>query len=402
MADEPTNNSTVIDPPNPAPETAVAEPPIPSPPIGAVDAATESLLSSVRVLMPKDASPATQRGETEKTEAVKKEEPPKPAPTIVEPQLSQKASEKFSKLETRANNAEAERDALSKERDELRSKIQQLSSASVETETLRQRAEKAEKEREEYAAQLRTVSIERDPAFRAQYDQNISKRQAELKSLALSTGATDVQFNVALETGDEDALQSIRDSLKPNQQRAWDAHLTDIERFKFSRKEAIQNSEQTWRQIEEQRLLESKSNEDRLKASNLRLADASVESLWNEIPGLKDQQAEVRAGVENVLRDAVVNWPKDRLVKELAIGQIRSHVIAAQAEVNRTQLSEIAERDKQIEELRAKLGEQETFIKEHALSFPRGNGAGSENGNGNGNGNNGSLLQSVRVRLPGQ
>ena len=120
----------------------------------------------------------------------------------------------------------------------------------------------------------------------------------------------------------------------------------------------------------------------------------------SRIQGLKDSAPEVRARVENVLRDAVSNWPREQLVRELAVGQIRADVIGAQKAVIDQNAQDLAARDKEIAELKMRVAEQDEFIKAQAASFPRGElGGTTTNGNGNGGG---SLLQNVRIRIPGQ
>lgn len=387
-----------------------AEPPAPAPAPAPV---SESLLSSIRVLRPAGAPPAVDPPAPESTQeptvtpeptSEPKPEAPKPEPPKVEPKeeptagMSEKASVRFNKVVSRAEAAEKERDAVRSELDAARKEAQAIAVQLKEVDTIRRDALKAQEELTTYREQLRIVNIERDPEFQRQYNGQILSRQQQMLEMAVSAGAQQADVIQAINTANEDALEAFRDSLTSAKQRIWDANRADIERIAYEKKEAIRNSGQTWEQLEETRKRTAATEAERIKADNVTAAKTTVDALWREIPDLDKEGLEVKSEIEEWLTDQVINAPREHLIRQLAVGQIAQKVIAGQKSQIDQLTGELAGRDKELEELREKLGEQETFIKEVSSHSPRGPvGGAPKNAE-----QNGSLLSTVRVHVPGR
>jgi len=388
----------------------IETPPVETPPV-----VSEALLSSIRVIRPESqpANPPAEPKEEPPKETVVPEDTKEPVPAketpVVEPKpesvkpdltagMSEKAATRFKNLEKRAVTAEQERETVRKELETQKAEFEALRKEAAELETIRKDAQKAIEEAKTYKEQLRAASLDRDPEFQQQYNGQILSRQTQMMELVVSNGSDQNEFVRAINAGDEDALETLRESLSAGKQRLWDAHRVDIEKLAYERKEALKNSDKTWAKMEEERKRKATSEMDRIRIENVETARSTVDSLWKEIPDLGKAGAEVREEIESWLTDVVVSAPREQLVKSLAVGQIAQKVVAAQkGEIDR--LSEtISERDKKIEELEEKLGEQETFIKEASRQSPRP----SINGKSSPSTENGSLLSQVRVRLPGQ
>jgi hypothetical protein len=374
--------------------------------------ASEALLSSIRVIRPesqpippaeiKEEPPKEPVAEGTKESTPAKEAPVEPKPEPVKPDptagMSEKAAARFKNLEKHKTEAEQERDRVKKELEAQKAEFEVLRKEATELETIRKDAQKAIEEAKTYREQLRAASIERDPEFQKQYNGQILARQTQMMELVVSNGADQNEFVRAINSGDEEALETLRESLPAGKQRLWDAHRVDIDKLSYERKEAVKNSDKTWAQMQEDQKRKAASEVERIRIENVETARATVDTIWKEIPDLDKAGAEVREEIESWLTDVVVSAPREQLVKSLAVGQIAQKVVAAQkGEIDR--LAEtISERDKKIEELEEKLGEQETFIKEASRQSPRP----SINGKSSPSTENGSLLSQVKVRLPGQ
>lgn len=399
--------------------TTTEAPPINEPPPASTPApaapippkASESLLANLRITRPaapqESQSTPTPTDDPPKTEDPKPNDP-NPAPKLdppvkkIEdpaPKMSENARTEFQKLEKKWKQAEADRDTFKKQFDSLKSEAETLRSAAKEVEDARSELERVKKEKDVIHSQLKAASIERDPDFKKRFDGEILAHQEQMLSAAVSAGTSREDFIQALRVGNEAALEEIREALPPHQQRAWDSHRIDIEKIAHQRQDALRDADQTWGQMEEERQKAFEADEQRRSSKNSATARSIVDEFWNGLPEeerLKTQ--DVRDEIKDWLSVAVVKATSEELMGELARGQIRLRALQGHIEEIDRLTKDAEAKSKEIDELKEKLGEQETFIKQLSSRSPRldvgVNRTPSEE--------NGSLLSRVRVRTPGQ
>lgn len=377
-----------------------------------VPAAPESLLKSIRVLRA-DApapEPAVKEPETPKEpESKEVEKKPEPAEPVkeepkVEPVkdetvgMSEKAAARFKRQEVEKLKAIEERDKIKAEVDTYKKQAEEAAAQLRDIETIKRDAQKAQEELKTYREQLRAVNLERDPEFQRKFNGEILTRQQQMLDMAVQAGTDQATFIEAINKGDEDTLSDIRDSLPQGKRLLWDANRVDIERIAFSRKEALKNAEKTAEQLNEERKRSIEEQAARMKAENISVAKSTVDALWKEIPDLDKAGLEVKEEIQSWLSNMVVNAEREQLVRQLAVGQITQKVVEAQA-AELTKLNDtISQKDAELEEMKEKLGELETFVKEAQSHQPRPKIA----GNSSPESENGSLLSRVRVQIPGR
>lgn len=393
-------------------EAPVIETPPPATP--SVAPASESLLASIRVIG-RPGSTATPAPDKPTTEAAPESSPAEPTP---EPEkkpvdsapdptpkpkdeptagMSEKAAERFRRLEKNTKQAEQERDTAKKELETHKAELEALKKQAEALAATQKQAQKAIEEAKTYREQLRAVSIERDPEFQERYDGQIIKREEQMMAMVINGGGDSGAFVKAINAADEATLEEFRESLAPHQQRAWDAHRIEIDKLATEKKDALKNSGATWQQMEQDRKQRASGEAERIRIENVEAARSAVDSIRKQIADLDAAGAEQFDDVEAWLRQAVTEAPRDELIQHLARGNIAQRVVVAQkGEIDRL-AGELSEKDKKIEELTEKLGEQETFIKTVSSRVPRPN----IGGNSLPAEDNGSLLSRTRVILPG-
>lgn len=382
-----------------------AIPPQPEPP-----KPSESLLSSIRVIrpdLPGEPPKEELKVETPKVEEPPKEEPKTELPKIETPKeptddptkgMSEPAAKRFKKIEQRATEAEKKQEEYRTQLESVRKEHAELQEQLREVEAMRREYDQMKEESTTLREEIRKVNIERDPEFQRQYNGQILARQKQMLDMAVASGTSQADFVTAINTGDEEALEAIRDSLPAPRQRIWDAHRTDIERLAFEKREAIQDSQKTWEGLEQTRLRSQKELAEQMKAENVSMAKKTVDSLWKSNEVFDKAGLEVKHEMEEWMVNTIVNESRENIAHHLLIGKIAQNVVEGQKTEIERLTSELDKQTKEMEEMKEKLGEQETFIKEVSSRTPRPSGG----GNPSPSENNGSLLSSVRIRLPGR
>lgn len=382
-------------------------PPQPEPP-----KPSESLLSSIRVIRPglDKTEPAPEPVIEEPKPPVDeppKEEPKAEIPKVETPKepaddptkgMSEPAAKRFKKIEQRATEAEKEREQYRTQLESIQKEHAQLQEQLREVEAMRRQYDQMREESTTLREEIRKVNIERDPEFQRQYNGQILARQKQMLDMAVASGASQADFVTAINTGNEEALEAIRDSLPAPRQRIWDAHRTDIERLAFEKREAIQDSQKTWESLEQNRLRSQKELADQMKAENVSMAKKAVDSLWKSNEVFDKAGLEVKREIEEWMVNTIVNESRENIAHHLLIGKVAQSVVEGQKTEIERLAGELDKKTKEMEEMKEKLGEQETFIKEMSSRTPRPQGG----GNPSPVEQNGSLLSSVRVRLPGR
>src|SRR5690606_26465212 len=119
----------------------------------------------------------------------------------------------------------------------------------------------------ELQKELQAVSLERDPEFNARYEQPRQQLTGMLKEMATSAGVDEKEFQRAL--ADPERLYEIRESLQHRDQVRWDAALLNIEQINIQRNLPLQNKEQTYQQLQQQRENEWKTQRQKQLEQNL-------------------------------------------------------------------------------------------------------------------------------------
>lgn len=384
-----------------------AIPPQPEPP-----KPSESLLSSIRVMrpdLPGEPPREEPKVETPKTEEPPKEEPKAEVPKVETPKvetptddptkgMSEPAAKRFKKIEQRATEAEKEREEYRTQLESVRKEHAELQNQLKEVEAMRRQYDQMKEESEALRQEIRKVNIAGDPEFQKEHDGKILGLQTQMLEMAVVNGTDRNEFITAVNTGNEETLEAIRESLPPHKQRAWDANRIEIDRIASAKRAAIQNSEQTWEKMKkanQEREVQAKEQE---RAGLVSMAKDAVKALWSDVPGLDKAGLEAKNEIEEWIIHTVTKEPQPNIARHLLIGKIAQNVVDGQkTEIERLN-GELEARDKRITEMEEKLGEQETFIKDISSRTPRPSGGGTPSPVEQ----NGSLLSSVKVRLPGR
>lgn len=154
----------------------------------------------------------------------------------------------------------AERDAAIAERDALKS--------SAPPPELAKTLAEIKKERDDYQAQLRSIAIERDPAF----DREFSTATASASALAKSTvGAEhsakiDVILSMSPGANRDKAVNEIVESLPAYKQTMLGAALADLDRISFTKQAKIDEARANWSRLQQEASAQQAASETANKA----------------------------------------------------------------------------------------------------------------------------------------
>lgn len=382
-------------------------PPQPEPP-----KPSESLLSSIRVIRPgldktepvpepvvEEPKPPVEEPPKEepKAEIPKVETPKEPADDPTKG-MSEPAAKRFKKIEQRATEAEKEREQYRTQLESVQKENAELQNQLKEVEAMRRQYDQMKEESDILRQEIRKVNIQGDPQFKKEHDDKILNLQTQMLEMAVVNGTDRNEFVTAVNTGNEETLEAIREALPPHKQRAWDANRIEIDRIASARRSAIQNSEETWKRMQQENHQRELEAEEHKRAGLVSMAKDAVKALWTDVPNLDKAGLEVKNEIEEWIVHTVTKEPQPNIARHLLIGKIAQNVVEGQkTEIDRL-TTELDKQTKEMEEMKEKLGEQETFIKEMSSRTPRPQGG----GNPSPVEQNGSLLSSVRVRLPGR
>lgn len=304
------------------------------------------------------------------------------AKTEPAPNLSPKARENFAKLEEAKKAAETERDRLKTEFEATQTKLKEYEE---KLKTAPNPEEFTAKERQ-YQEQLQTLqnelkfaALERDPDFVAKFETPRAALQQTLQDMALSTGASQEDFQRAVKLGLSDRLDEIRESLPSHAQRRWDAALTQIESVQLQKELALKDRDRTYEEILQQRnqhwQQEASKNANQLLQQNINLAHRLADEPFEKIEALKDNEElrqEVRSTLEAIAGGKGADkWNAEQLMREFAASVVQRHILQTQHQLIEGTQKELADTKAQLEEAKKALEERESFIQKRYGSVPK-------------------------------
>jgi hypothetical protein len=348
-------------------ESALAELSTPNEP--AEEVKPEQQPEPVQVPASQDSDPFLSQVLTGKLPEPKKPEAKQPEPQP-EVQLKGKARENFERLEKAKKEQEERANKLQSEHEALQTKLKEYEEK-LSRQTQFDPTEFTKKEQEyqqrlqQLTSELQAVSLERDPEFIARYEQPRQQLTGLLKEMATSAGIEEKEFQRAL--NDPDKLFEIRDSLSQRDQVRWDAAVLNIEQVNIQRNLALQNKEQTYQQLQQQRENEWKTQRQRQLDQNLALSEQVLQGITEQAAWLKEDP-DTQTIVRNTLRglaggEGAEQWTAQEIMKHVAASKLQTPILQKQHAIIESQTSEI-------EELKKKLSEHEEFIKKQYGSLP--------------------------------
>lgn len=192
----------------------------------------------------------------------------------------------------------SERDAARAEATSLKSKVGELPPDTAKT------LASLKKERDDYQAQLRSIAIERDPAF----DREFATATSTATALARSTVGTehaatlDRVLSMPAGTARDKAIGELAESLPAYKQTMLGSALADLDRISFTKQAKIDEARQNWSRLQQEAIAEQSARESASKAKL-----ESLISEWsdpeNGFPHLRIKQGDVEhnARVEGTL-----------------------------------------------------------------------------------------------------
>lgn len=293
------------------------------------------------------------------------EEKPAKEPSKATRENFAKLEKKAQEAEQRAAKIEADRQADLARLKEYEEKLAHFANVNPEEFTKKEQA--YIEQLNTLRSELRTVALERDPDFIAQFDHPRQVLQENLKTMAADAGVDQNEFQRAMRMG-PDKLDEIRDTLAPHQQRKWDAALTEIERIELQRGIALQNKDKTFEELNLHRSRVMQEQSTRAIQQNLQIAHQIALEPFEKLPMLKDDaelQAQVRSTLEAVAGgNGSDKWDVPQILRNVAAAQVLPRLLNMQAETNKQLEEKLAEVQKELEEAN-------TFIKSKHGSLPR-------------------------------
>lgn len=293
-----------------------------------------------------------------------------PVQTEEQPVLKGKARENFAKLEEKAKAAEDRANKLQADYEATQAKIKEFeeklaNQPTVNVEEYEKKIQERDQKLQEAQNELRFVAIERDPEFIARYVTPQTYLQGTLKEMALLTGATDKDFERAMTNPEK--MEEIRDNLAPAEQRKWDAALLQIEQVNLQKGMALKDRDQTYQQLNEQRQKQYESAREQQRQTNLALARKVAMMPFEAAPHLKED-TELQERVTKVLTgiaggEGAENWNAEAIMQQVAAAQVQTKILTTQNDIIQAQT-------KEMEELKKKVEEQESFIKSKFGGMP--------------------------------
>lgn len=213
--------------------------------------------------------------------------------------------------------------------------------------------------------ELKFAALERDPEFIARYETPKIQLQEMMKSLAVAAGVEEKEFDNAI--GNPKKMFELRDNLEPHEQYRWDAALSQIEQVNLQRSMALKNRDNTYQEINQRRQQAWEAQRNEITQKNLGVAQQVTREMVEKVPAFKDDpelQQRVSSMLEAIAggKDAE-NWDTFKIMQRVAASEAQSKVLTTQHEIIQGQTAEL-------EELKKKVAEQESFIKEKFGSLP--------------------------------
>lgn len=219
-----------------------------------------------------------------------------PASDIYVPGSTHKAD--WERIKSEREALRSERDVSRAEAASLKAKIGELPPDTAKT------LAALKKERDDYQVQLRSIAIERDPAFDREFSTATSTATALARSTVGSEHAAtlDKVLSMPAGTARDKAIGELAESLPAYKQTMLGSALADLDRISFTKQAKIDEARQNWSRLQQEAIAEQSARESASKAKL-----ESLISEWSDpekgFPHLRTKagDAEHNARVEGTL-----------------------------------------------------------------------------------------------------
>lgn len=310
-----------------------------------------------------------------------------PAETPAEPPVEKK-QDAPAKVETPKKSPEeswkelrAKAEAAERERDEYRQRVEaeqaRLKALEEELTTykaqpaakdLEERAKKAEELLQHTRKELASAALERDPGFRAQYDDQISAGAREMFNSMVAGGVPEAEAHSIISTWNKEAIAQRIEELPPVQKMDALASLQEINRLDRERRTKIANAEAEWQSRAKAQEEEGKRQVEAMQRQLFLERDNVLNDIFNQ-EGLRGN-TDLRKATQEIIDQSFQYTPK-QFMQAVA----NAHLMARA----------VQDKDARITELQAKLDQLEkdvqdksAFIKNQSEATPRIAGGTSE------------------------
>lgn len=288
------------------------------------------------------------------------EKTPEKAPVV------QKATkeESLSELRKRAEAAAKERDELNQRYADLQKQYEEIKQKPFELpEEYKTRQETVEKELEEYRKELQIAALARDPQFKKKYETAMTQRIGSMKQLAVAAGVPEAEIVSAMGRWDQDKFGEWMDGMTAGNRVAFQSAWQDYARLWNDRETEIANAETTWKERHDAQTKAQEAYQKQLLSDNEKTVRSFIKEMVLDNESFKDIEG-LAPEVEAVALKAARY--------ELTPQEVFKSVIASQSLARVTK-----KQHERIQELEAKLKEQDEFIKSQASSIPQAGRSGT-------------------------
>jgi hypothetical protein len=362
----------------------VADPPVATPPAahpGAVTIDLGNLGKKVAPVTKVEVTPTS-----EKVEPAPVEKAHEVVPPVVEKKPNDK-EENMANLRKAREAAEAERDRLRTELEEVKKKSPELSE---EVKTRLSKAEQLEKEREELQRTIRQLDLSKDPEFIAKFNQPIVEHISMMGQVALAAGIPEADWKNAVANWNEAQFAEWSEGMTALQRVEFQQSWMDAKSLYRQQQIELKNADLTYQEVQKKRQADAEAQQKQYFTQNEQLArSVMAETIKPET--LKEYE-DLGAATESLLMQAARHEiPAKDIFQQLAANQVLARVTVKQAKELDDLRAQIAERDK-------KISEQDEFISNQSGSVPRGDAAGGSGATGEKT----PLWKNIVVKAPGQ
>lgn len=330
-------------------------------------------------------------------EAVKPPEVVTKPPEVVKPPEQQKPDDKeinFARLREAKEKVEADHKAAQERLAQLEKDLETFKS--------RPAPEDVEKQKSEYEArlegitkELRAAAVWRDPDFQKKYDSAISQKQLRLVSLLTEGGMSDAEARQHVRAWNTVKFSEVAETLPWVQQQEFGKLISDTQALANERQVEIDAGESRWNELQETRTKAQKEQQEKFRKSFQGDAEEVYKTLTQEPAIAADPEltASIQADINRATQLHSDAFSRKDILQRVGLSTVLMKVASAQQSELETLRTQLAERDKKIEE-------QEKFLSEHKTSIPR---PGESNGVKTGEGTSKvPFYKNIRVVLPGR
>lgn len=302
-----------------------------------------------------------------------KVEPPKQEPAKAEtPKKS--PEESWKELRAKAEAAERERDEyrqrVEAEQARLKALEEELTTykAQPAAKDLEERAKKAEEQLQHTRKELAAAALERDPGFRAQYDDQISAGAREMYNHMIAGGVPQEEAHSIISTWNKEAIAQRIEELPAVQKMDALAALQEINRLNKERQYKVHHAEQEWQARAKAQEEEAKRQADAAQRQLFLERDNVLNDIFNQ-EGLRGN-TDLRKATQEIIDQSFQYTPK-QFMQAVA----NAHLMARAVQDKDARINELQEK---LSALEKDVQDKSAFIKNQSEATPRITGGTSE------------------------